>query len=287
MGFLCIQIIAAQTPPGPSPAPGLERKIELLLRLQFEVPTACEIKIGPRTSSSFAGYDRLRITLAQDGRSTDLEFLISKDNKSVARIESFDLDQADPTHSIDILGRPIRGNPNAQVTIINFDDLECPVCARMHEILKSEIMQAYGDKVRFIYKDNPLIEIHPWAMHAAVDAGCLAQQDANAYWAFVDYIHTHGHEVTGEQRDLNAAFSTLDRLASETSQAHKVDKPLLTACLKEQDEAPVRKSMKEARDLGLDFTPALFVNGELVRGLTSLDDPRRAVERALRATGSK
>ncbi|MGB9077419.1 MAG: thioredoxin domain-containing protein [Terracidiphilus sp.] len=287
IGFLCIQIVSAQTPPGPSSAPGLERKIELLLRLKFEVPTACEVKIGARTSSPFAGYDRLRITLAQDGRSTDLEFLISKDNKSMARIERFDLDQADPSHSIDILGRPIRGNPNAQVTIINFDDLECPVCARIHEILKSEIMQAYGDRVRFIYKDNPLTEIHPWAMHAAVDAGCLAQQDANAYWTFVDYIHTHGQEVEGEHRDLGAAFSVLDRLASESGQGHSVDKPILMACLKKQDEAPVRNSMKEARDLGLDFTPALFVNGELVRGLTSLDNPQRAVERALKAVNSK
>lgn len=283
MGLLGIQLISAQTPsPARLTTPDLERKVELMIRLKFEVPTACEIKIASRTPSPFTGYDRLHVTLTEGGKSTDLEFLISKDNKSLARMENFELDQ-NPGLAIGIQGRPIRGNPNAQVTIINFDDLECPVCARMHQILKTEVTQRYGDKVRFIYKDNPLTEIHPWAMHAAVDAGCLAQQDSGAYWSFVDYVHAHGAEVSGEDRDLGKSFSTLDRLATSSAQSHKVDQPVLMACLKRQDETPVRASMKEARDMDLNFTPALFVNGEVVRGLTLQDDPQRAIERAIQA----
>jgi protein-disulfide isomerase len=288
IGFLSIQIISAQTPPRTQPTlpRDVERKVELMIRLKFEVPTACDIKLGSRTPSPFTGYDRLRVTLFQAGRSTDLEFLISRYNGYLARLENFDLDQ-NPGLSIDIQGRPIRGNPNAQVTVINFDDLECPVCARMNQILKSELTQRYGDKVRFIYKDNPLTELHPWAMHAAVDGGCLAQQDAGAYWTFIDYVHTHGQEVSGEERDLGKSFFTLDRIATESGQGRRVDKSNLMACLKKQDEAPVRQSMREARDLGLDFTPALLVNGEMVRGLTSLDDPQRAIERALQAESVK
>jgi thiol-disulfide isomerase/thioredoxin len=196
MGLVSIQIISAQTasPTRLTPPPDLERKVELMIRLKFEVPTACDIKLTSRTPSPFTGYDKLKVTLSQAGKSNDLEFLISKDNKSLARLENFDLDQ-NPALSIHVQGRPIRGNPDAPVMVINFDDLECPVCARMHEILKSELMQKYGDKVRFIYMDNPLTEIHPWAMHAAVDAGCLAQQDPSAYWTFIDYVHTHGQEV--------------------------------------------------------------------------------------------
>lgn len=288
MALLGIQIVSAQapSPTQPTSAPDLERQVELMIRLKFEVPTVCDIKLGLRTPSPFTGYDRLRVILSQSGKSTDLEFLISKDNKSLARLESFDLGQ-NPGLSIDIQGRPIRGNPNARVTVVNFDDLECPVCARMHQILKSEIMQKYGDKVRFIYKDNPLTEIHPWAMHAAVDAGCLAQQDASAYWTFIDYVHTHGQEVSGEERDPARSFLALDRIATESGQGRHVDKPILMACLKKQDDVPIRQSMREARNLGLDFTPALFVNGELVRGLTSLDDPQQAIERALHSENAK
>jgi protein-disulfide isomerase len=257
-----------------------------MIRLKLEVPTACDVGIGSRTPSQFTGYDKLRVIISQAGRSTDIDFLISKDNKSLVRLENFDLDH-NPALLIDIKGRPIRGNPDAQVTVINFDDLECPVCAHMHAILKTELVQKYGDKVRFIYKDNPLTEIHPWAIHAGVDAGCLAQQDASSYWTFVDYVHTHVQEVSGTERNLDKSFLVLDRVAASSSQDRNVDKPKLLACLKKQDEAPIRQSMREARDMGLDFTPALFVSGELVRGLTSAEDPERAIDRALEAEKAK
>lgn len=111
-----------------------------MIRLEYQVPTACNVTLGPRTPSSFPGYDKLQVTLSQADKSTVIDFLISKDNKMLARMESFALDK-NPGLSVDMQGRPIRGNPKAPVTVINFDDLECPVCARMHEILKSEVLQ--------------------------------------------------------------------------------------------------------------------------------------------------
>ena len=282
IGVLGIQIASAQA----TSPPDSSRAVELMIRLKFEVPTTCDIRIGSRTPSQFTGYDNLRVILSQAGKLTDLDFLISKDNKSLARLEKFDLDH-NPALSIQIQGRTVRGNPGAQVTVINFDDLECPVCAHMREMLKSEVMQKYGDKVRYIYKDNPLTEIHPWAMHAAVDAGCLAQQDGNAYWRFIDYVHAHGQEVSGADRNVDKSFSVLDRIASDSGEGRDVNKPELLGCLKKQDEAPVRQSMREARGMGLNFTPALIVNGELVRGLTSPDAPERAIDRALQAEKAK
>jgi protein-disulfide isomerase len=54
-----------------------------------------------------------------------------------------------------------------------------------------ELLKEYGDRVAFIYKDFPLVEIHPWAVHAAVDANCLAALNNAAYWDFADYIHSN------------------------------------------------------------------------------------------------
>ena len=82
-----IQIIAAQAPSSAQPTPDLERKVELMIRLKFEVPTACDLKLGSRTPSQFTGYDRLRVMLSHSGKSTDLEYLISKDDRSLARLE--------------------------------------------------------------------------------------------------------------------------------------------------------------------------------------------------------
>jgi len=250
LALLAVPTISAQIRPSPAASSDVARAVELMVRLRFDIPTGCEIKIDSRTPSEFTGYDRLLVSLSQDGKSATLNFLISKDNKSLARVESFDLEH-NPALSIAIQDRPIRGNPSAQVTVINFDDLECPVCAHMHEILKSEVMKKYGDKVKIVYKDNPLTEIHPWAMHAAIDAGCLAQQNAPAYWSFVDYVHTHGQEVSGGERNLTHSFSVLDRIASDSARTQSVNQPVLLACLRKQHEAPVRQSMREAEGTGL------------------------------------
>jgi protein-disulfide isomerase len=261
----------------------LDRKIELVVRSEYDVSNNCDIKIGSRAPSSMPGYDRLQVTILQGQRSSTVEFLISSDNEKLGRLETFDLDHI-PALSIDVQGRPIRGNPNAPVTVINFDDLECPVCAYLHSQLFPAALSRYGDKVRFIYLDNPLVEIHPWALRAAVDATCLANEDSTAYWNYVDYIHTHVDEVSGEARNLQKSFAELDGLASGQAEKENLDSPRLQACLIKQDESTVRQSMKQAADLQLNFTPALFVNGEKVHGFTSIDDLWRVIDRALSET---
>jgi hypothetical protein len=88
-GILSAQAICAQVAVSASVAPlDVQRKIELMIRLQYEVPTACDIQLGQRTPSSFKGYDKLQVTLSQGGRSTVIDFLISTDDKTLARMDS-------------------------------------------------------------------------------------------------------------------------------------------------------------------------------------------------------
>ena len=157
----------------------LNRRIEVMVRSQFGIPPEVSVALGHRTSSQISGYDTLPVTLSNGSTKKVIDFLISSDNQKLARLETFDLAKS-PIFNIDVAGRPIRGNPEAKVTVINFDDLECPYCARMHTSLFPNTMDRYKDKVRFIYKDDPLTELHPWAMHAAVDANCLADLSAPA-----------------------------------------------------------------------------------------------------------
>ena len=255
-----------------------------MVRSQFNVPQNYDVKVGDRSPSKITGYDALPVTLTRGTRTMVVHFLISKDNKTLARLETFDLNK-NPALSIDVAGRPIRGNPNAKVTVINFDDLECPFCARMHHSLFPSTMERYGDKVRFIYKDDPLVQIHPWAMHAAVDANCIAAQNGGAYWQYVDYLHSHGQEVTGETRDIKKSFATLDRLAREQGDKAKLDAAKLDACIAKQDETQVLASAKEAESLGVDGTPALFVEGERINGAVPKEQLWMVIDRALRAAG--
>jgi protein-disulfide isomerase len=264
--------------------PALVRKIEVEVRSQFNVPADYSVTLGARKASNFPGYDSLAVTIAHEGRSNTSEFLISKDNAQLARLEKFDLNHI-PGQNIPVEHRPIRGNPDAKVTVISFDDLECPYCARMHQQLFPETLERYKDKVRFIYKDDPLTEIHPWALHAAVDANCIAEQNGNAYWGYVDYLHAHGQEITGGDRDLKKSYTELDKVAREQGNIFKLDAAKLDSCLQKQDETVVRASMKEADALGVEGTPYLFIDGEHVDGAQPVEQVWTVIDRALRAAG--
>lgn len=267
-----------------APDPELNRRIEIMVRAQYSVPQDYQVTLGARTPSEIPGYEKLPVTLSRGAKTSAVEFLISTDNKTLARLEKFDLEK-DPVFSIDVSGRPIRGNPSAKVTVINFDDLECPYCARMHESLFPSTFERYKDKVRFIYKDDPLTELHPWAMHASVDANCLAAQSGDIYWKYVDYLHAHGQEVNGEDRNLQKSFAALDRIARQEVTLAKLDEGKLNACMAKQDEAQVRASAKQADDLGINGTPALFVNGERIDGAVPEEQVWMVIDRALRAAG--
>jgi len=255
-----------------------------LVRSQFNVPQDYSVTLGTRGPSLVTGFETLPITFTRGTKSKVENFLISKDGQTLARLETFDLAQ-DPVFSIDVAGRPIRGNPNAKVTVINFDDLECPYCARMHEALFPSTLERYKDKVRFIYKDDPLIELHPWAMRASVDANCLAAQSGDVYWTYVDYLHAHGQEVSGEDRNPAKSFAALDRIARQEATLAKLDSGKLDACLTKQDESQVKASAAEAENLKIDGTPALFVNGERIDGAIQEDMVWAVIDRALRAAG--
>ena len=264
--------------------PQLSRRIEVLVRSKFSVPSDYNISFGTRGPSELPGYDKLQVIIGKGTRTTNVDFLISSDNNKLARLETFDLNKL-PSQSIPVTDRPVRGNPKAKVTVINFDDLECPYCARMHQELFPAALERYKDKVRFIYKDDPLVEIHPWALHAAVDSNCLAAQNGPAYWGFVDYLHSHGQEVTGPDRNADKSNLALDNIAREQGKIFSLDATKLDACLKKQDDSAVKTSMNEAESLGVEGTPFLFVDGERINGAVPPEQLWNVIDRALRAAG--
>src|SRR6201992_4418989 len=124
----------AQSSSSPVPTSQLNRRIEILVRSQFEVPPNVDVAIGATSKSEFPGFDNLPITFSNNGKHTVVNFLLSSDGNTVARLERFDISHS-PSDSISLQNRPVRGTPEAKVTIVNFDDLECPYCAKMHEQL--------------------------------------------------------------------------------------------------------------------------------------------------------
>jgi protein-disulfide isomerase len=243
------------------------------------------VLVGPASPSpDFPNYDSVVVTIDGGEKKQDLKFLVSKDHSSMMRMVKFDLNKdpyADTMSKIDVAGRPTRGAKSSKVVVVNFDDFECPFCSRMHQELFPGILKEYGDRITFVYKDYPLVEIHPWATHAAVDANCLAAQNTNAYWDFADYIHANQHEVSNEKTP-GARMEALDRLTMLQGQKHNVDTVKLQSCIKAQDDSAVKASMKEADGIGVEATPTLFVNGEKIDGAVPPSELRAALDRALK-----
>jgi protein-disulfide isomerase len=267
--------------------PKVDRRIEILVRSQLNVPQDWKVDVGARSKSDIAGFDAVPITFtssADPAKKQTLNFLISRDGNTLARLSKWDISK-DPADQISTDGRPVRGNPQAKVTIVNFDDLECPYCARMHAQLFPDTMDRYKDQIKVVYKDYPLIEIHPWALRAAVNANCLAAQSPAAYWNFVDHVHTHGDDITGPDRDPAKSAAALDKLARDEGQRSKLDAGKLDACLTKQDDSIVRSSIKVGDALGVDGTPTLFINGERLSGALPESQVWLAIDRALKAEG--
>lgn len=267
--------------------PELSVRIERKLRTSYSVPNTVKVTISAPHPSEFPNYDALTVTFDGDGRKQTYDFLLSKDQKTLIRMTKMDL-SLDPyvetMKKIDLKNRPVRGNASAKVVVVNYDDLQCPFCARMHRTLFPELLKEYGDRVEFVYKDFPLSEIHPWAVHAAVDANCLAAQSSDAYWTFADYLHSNQQTVNGE-KTRDAQFAALDRLASSEGAKFGVDLAKLEPCMKAQNEDQVKASVKEGESLGVNGTPTLFVNGQMVDGARSISELRATLDGALRQVG--
>jgi protein-disulfide isomerase len=269
------------------PSTDVPQRIERQIRSYYDLPDSVKVTISAPHTSEFPNYDDYTVTLEGDGNKRVFDFLLSKDQKTLIRMTRMDMSKdpyAENMKKIDVKGRPVRGNPNAKVVIVNFDDFECPFCSRAHQTLFPELLKEYGDRVAFIYKDFPLSEIHPWAIHAAVDANCLAALNNDAYWDLADYIHSNQHVVNSE-RGHEAQFAALDRITLTEGAKFNVDTTKLQACVKAQKEDAVTASVKEGEALGVDGTPTMFVNGRSVNGARSAEEFRAVFDSALQQAG--
>lgn len=279
--LVCIGCSAQSVPADTS------KTIERQIRSSYHLPSNVQIEVGALTPSDFPNYDAVKLTFADGTKRKEYDFLLSKDRKTLIRMTKFDLSK-DPNqelmNKIDLKGRPSRGKKDAKVVVVNFDDFQCPFCSRLHQTLFPQIYKEYGDRVLFVYKDFPLVEIHPWATHAAVNANCLAAQNPDAYWDFADYVHSNQKQVNSEH-GLDAQKAELDKITLLQGQQHNLDTTKLQACIKTQKDDSIEASMKEGESVGVSATPVLFINGEEVDGALPIDELRAVLDRALTQAG--
>jgi protein-disulfide isomerase len=286
--FLCVVLLAVGCRAQAPASPELERSIEKQVHSAFNLPPYVVVTVTDRKpSEEFAGYDKLTVVLVYGEQSQKQEFLLNKDGKTLISIKKMDLTrdpQAEMMAKIDLQGRPVRGSQNAKVTVVVYDDFQCPYCSRMHQTLL-DVLKSYGDRIKVVYKDFPLKEIHPWAERAAIDSGCLAKQGGDAYWDFADYVHANGREIQGEQRPVKAQLAEVDRIALEAGKRHSGNAAALADCVKTQSRTDLDASLKEAEGLGVESTPEVIVDGMKMDGAVPENEFRAVLDKELKDAG--
>jgi protein-disulfide isomerase len=246
--------------------PALDKtKIANYLRYAEGWIEGVEVTVGDLKPCPIPGFSELDIDLSYQKIKLERVYYVSADGKSIVSGNLYNLNDSPfrtTLAKLQLLGAPSKGPENAAVTIVVFGDLQCPYCRTETKLLNNEIMKKYPQDVRVIYKDFPL-DGHDWARKAAIGGHCVAQQDAEAFWAYEDYMYSH-------QGDINA--DNLDAAMLTFAKGQNLDALRLTTCVQNQATAPiVDESLKQGRSLGIDKTPALFINGRMMLGELPLE----------------
>jgi protein-disulfide isomerase len=164
---------------------------------------------------------------------------------------------------------PVRGQAQAPVTIIEFSDLQCPFCARVTPTLR-ELMKQYPDQVRWVFKSFPL------GFHAdspLAHAAALAAQRQGKFWEMHDLIFANQRNLKRDNLLAEAVSLNLDM--------DKFRADLDSADVKQQLEA----DKKEGEGLGVNGTPAFYINGKSFSGAMPIEQFQAAINNALLALG--
>jgi len=242
-----------------------------------KLPPQTELKLGTFNETVYPQFLKAVIT-ASDGKNTrTAEIFITKDRRTglLGMVLPFREDFV--RGLIKTKDVPSLGPSNAPVNVVEYADLQCPGCARLHEFLEKELLPKYVDKVRVIFKEFPL-PWHDWSTAAAVANECAYQINPSVFPGYRTLIFAN-------QNSINAS-NVRERLLALGDDAG-VDRSRLAACIDSKASlSRVEAARQEGGDPGINGTPTTFVNGRIIVGLASQATFDQIVDEAL-AAGTK
>ncbi|HYO80709.1 MAG TPA: thioredoxin domain-containing protein, partial [Bryobacteraceae bacterium] len=188
-------------------------------------------------------------------------FSVSSDGRRIIQGQVFDVQQhpyaADRDRIVTDL-QPSFGQPGAPVVIVVYSDFQCSFCKEEARVLREDVAKAYPEQVRVYFKDFPLEQIHPWAKPAAIAGRCVFRQKPAAFWDYHDWMFANQAQFNPEN---------LKTKVEEFAKTKGLEPVQLASCIDTKaTEAEVNRAMTEARTLGVNSTPTMFVNGRRVVG---------------------
>lgn len=259
LAMLPITLAASQTTTPNSPV--TEQKIVHYLRERFGIPKTTKMTVAPFQDSQYSDFYKTTISIQHGKKESSQKAFITKDGHYMLFGRVFNLN-GDPKkqieHTINLQNQPTVGPADAPVTIVEFADLECPECARTQKFFEHDLLPKYGNKIRIVFKEFPLVQIHDWALTAAVANECAYKLDP------ADFFHYRSLIFAG-QGMINSA--NVRSILLDLGQRAGLNRLKLADCIDSRATLPrVEADMREGQQLGIDSTPTLFINGTPVVG---------------------
>jgi protein-disulfide isomerase len=249
----------AQTASSSPANDALMKKVESYLRVLFAWGPDYQVKLGPATPAKIPDLLEVPVQVVNQGHTETGTVYVTTDGKYMFRGEIRDMN-ADPFAAnrakVTLSGSPSIGPANAAVTVVEFSDFECPHCRELNSILKT--IEPEFPQVRFVFKNFPLVQIHPWAMTAALAAQCMYQTSTQAFLKFQGDVFDNQDSITPDNVWQNlSTLATGDGLAPDS----------LHECMVAPDtKAHVDADIAEGKSLDVESTPTLFINGRPLIG---------------------
>lgn len=164
---------------------------------------------------------------------------------------------------------PFLGPPASKVIVVEFGDFQCPYCKDEYQTFR-ELAAQYGNRVKFIFRDFPLSEIHPEAQAAAEAAGCAFEQGNDKFWAYHDKLYQNQDTLSA------ASYATI---AAQVN----LDEGKFAACMSSHarfDE--IQSDVADGAAVGVTGTPTFYLNGYRVQGVIPKEKFAKALDLLLK-----
>lgn len=234
-----------------------EEAVNGFLHEMFGYDSSLSWKILSIKPSPAEGLSEVNVVISGSQGKQGNKFYVSADGHHAisGEIIPFGARPFDATHKELNRGAtgPSHGSADAPVTVVDFSDLQCPHCKDLHPTI--EKLMAENKNVRVVFQNFPL-PMHDWATKGANYADCVSRSSNDAFWKFIG-------SVFNAQADITAANA--DEKLTGLADAAGVKGADIAACAaKPETTSRVEKSLALGKELNLDSTPTLFVNGRKI-----------------------
>lgn len=152
-------------------------------------------------------------------------------------------------------GHPYRGAVDAPLTVEEFSDYHCPFCARFALQVQPTLVEEYAasGKVRFVFREYPIVSLHPNAAKVSAAALCAGEQGAEAYWKL--------HDALFAQQGASTGAVDIDAFLGGLAASLELDRPAFDNCLAADDALArrVQSAVDAGRALGFNGTPSFMI----------------------------